>query len=97
MITVIAPTISNNRLKIIVQTGTEYLYASLCKGITGAVTEIGKKNLDFLNWIKPLGMKILAGFGIAERKQVEILSPYVHTAILADLGGHLILFGYKLF
>jgi len=52
------------------------------KGITDAVTEIGKENLDFLNRIKPLAMKILAGFGIAESKQGEILSPYVHAAVI---------------
>ena len=29
-------------------------------------------------------MKILAGFGSAERKQVEILSPCVHAAIIGS-------------
>ncbi|HEB10044.1 MAG TPA: hypothetical protein ENI06_02380 [Spirochaetales bacterium] len=29
-------------------------------------------------------MKILAGFGIVERKQVEIFSPYVHAAIIGS-------------
>ncbi len=84
VIPVIAPGISNSRLKIIAETGAEYLYACLRKGITGAATEIGKENLDFLNRIKPLAMKVLAGFGIAERKQVEILSPYVHAAVIGS-------------
>ncbi len=84
VIPVIAPAISNSRLKIIAETGAEYLYACLRKGITGAATEIGKENLDFLNRIKPLAMKILAGFGIAERKQVEILSPYIHAAVIGS-------------
>jgi tryptophan synthase alpha chain len=54
----------------------------LRKGITGDYTAIGKDNLGFLKKIGKYGVKILAGFGISTKDQVEALSPYVHAAII---------------
>jgi tryptophan synthase alpha chain len=83
-IPVIAPTISDERLKLAADTGSPYIYASLRKGITGTKTDISEENIRFLNRIKPYGVKVLGGFGITEKSQVELLAPYVHAAVVGS-------------
>ena len=60
------------------------MYASLRAGITGDYTRIDERNLEFLRRIGAGGKKILAGFGISERAQVETLSPHVHAAVVGS-------------
>jgi tryptophan synthase alpha chain len=84
VIPVIAPAIDDKRLKGITDLGTSYLYTALRKGITGAFTEIGKENIEFLNKCGSFGLKVLAGFGISAREQVEKISPFVHAVIVGS-------------
>ncbi len=84
VIPVVAPTISNERLKGIAALGTHYLYTALRKGITGAFTEIAEENIEFLNRCSSFGFEVLAGFGISARAQIEKLSPFVHAVIVGS-------------
>jgi tryptophan synthase alpha chain len=84
VIPVVAPTISEERLTKIASLGTTYIYAALRKGITGAFTEIGQENLEFLSRTKALGFKVLAGFGISTREQIKIIAPLVEAAIVGS-------------
>jgi tryptophan synthase alpha chain len=81
---VIAPSTSARRLKAILSHGAGFVYAALRTGITGAYTEIGDQNTAFLERVGKHGTKILAGFGISERGQVEALSPYVHACVVGS-------------
>jgi tryptophan synthase alpha chain len=81
---VVPPTISRERLKSIAALGTTYLYAALRKGITGAFTEISEENLAFLRSANDLGFKVMAGFGISTRSQIETLSSEVYAAIVGS-------------
>ena len=83
-IPVVVPTVTRERLELIKGLGTGYLYVALRKGITGAKTVIGEENLSFLSRVSRPGLKILAGFGISERAQVEALAPKVHAVIVGS-------------
>jgi tryptophan synthase alpha chain len=82
IVPVIAPTVLEERLERIMSVEPEYVYAVLRKGITGDYTAIGDDNLGFLKKLGNYGVKILAGFGISTREQVEALSPFVHASII---------------
>ncbi|MCK4515698.1 MAG: tryptophan synthase subunit alpha [Spirochaetaceae bacterium] len=81
---VIVTTMSPDRLRLLEQRPPGYLYVALRRGITGSRTELGAENLGFLDRLGPLGAKVMAGFGISERTQVEALDPHVHAAIVGS-------------
>ncbi len=72
------------RLEIIKKLKAEYMYVALRRGITGQKTEISKDQIDFLNGLKDTGAKILAGFGISEKEQVDAIMPHVDAAIIGS-------------
>lgn len=82
IIPVVSINISDERLQFIASKSTGFLYTALRRGITGEKTEIGEKNFRFLERTGGLGLKIMAGFGISERAQVEALAPHVHAVIV---------------
>ena len=45
-------------------------------------SDIGKENVLFLTKISSFGKKILAGFGISEKYQIEAISEWIHAAIV---------------
>ena len=79
---VVAPSVSEKRLGMIQEKRAEYLYAALRTGITGAFTDLGEDKIRFLKRVRSGGSKVLAGFGIAERQQVEKIAPHVHAVIV---------------
>jgi tryptophan synthase alpha chain len=85
---VVAPTIVPQRLESILRTGPRFLYAALRKGITGKVTEIGDDNIGFIRRISTAAgkgeIRILAGFGISHREQIDLLAPHVHASIVGS-------------
>jgi tryptophan synthase alpha chain len=81
---VIAPSIKDKRLQMILDHQPEYIYATLRKGITGAYTEIGETNIKFLQKIITNKSKILAGFGISKKEQVRALAPHIHAAVVGS-------------
>ena len=81
---VIAPTIKDTRLQLILSYKSKYVYATLRKGITGAYTKIGESNIAFLKKLESKRVNIFAGFGISSRKQATILAPYVHASVVGS-------------
>jgi tryptophan synthase alpha chain len=87
-IPVVAPTITPMRLKTILGIKPRYLYTALRKGITGESTRIGADNIGFLEEIHKSSvnhdLRILAGFGIHCREQIDLLAPHVHASIVGS-------------
>ncbi len=79
---VVSPAIRDERLEAICARQARYLYASLRIGITGRVTRIDEESLAFLRRIAKYGKRILAGFGVATREQVEQVAPHVHAVVV---------------
>lgn len=84
IVPVTVPTMTDQRVGMLGQVRPSFVYAALRQGITGERTEIGPENLRFLGRIAGMGAKILAGFGIAERAQVEVLEPLVHAVVVGS-------------
>lgn len=72
------------RLEIIKNLKSEYMYVALRRGITGTKTEISADQTAFLTSLADTGAKILAGFGIQEKEQVDAVIPYIDAAILGS-------------
>ena len=81
-IPVVAPSTGDERLEAVLSCRSGFVYAALRTGITGAYTEIGSGNTAFLERVSRHGKKILAGFGLSERRQVEALAPRVHACVV---------------
>ncbi len=79
---IICPTARSERLERIFSMSPRYLYAVLRKGITGEYTHIGESNIRFLRKAASNGAKVLAGFGISTKEQVDALSLYVYAAVV---------------
>ncbi len=75
---------SESRLRLLEEKRPGYLYVALRRGITGSRTELDAENLGFLDRLGPLGAKVMAGFGISDRLQVEALDPHVHAAVVGS-------------
>ena len=72
------------RLEIIKSLKAEYIYVALRRGITGKKTEISEDQISFLEGLRNTGAKILAGFGIRDRDQVDAVVPHVDAAIIGS-------------
>ncbi len=79
---IICPATRNERLERIFSLAPEYVYAVLRKGITGKYTRIGESNVHFLQKAALSGAKVLAGFGVSTKQQVDALSPHVYAAVV---------------
>lgn len=84
VVPVTTTTMKTARLESILKTAPEYTYVALRKGITGQLTRIDEHTISFLEKVSKGGTKILAGFGISERKQVENLFPHVYAAVVGS-------------
>ncbi|KPJ87804.1 MAG: hypothetical protein AMS17_07495 [Spirochaetes bacterium DG_61] len=84
VVPVICPTIGEERLDKVLDLKSEYVYATLRTGTTGAYSEIGEKNISFLRKAGSGGSKLVAGFGISTRQQVEALAPHVYASVVGS-------------
>jgi tryptophan synthase alpha chain len=84
VVPVAAPDTRPRRLALMASTGAQYLYAALRRGITGQPTAIGPENLAFLEAVGGLGWKVLAGFGVRRREQVQALAPRAHAVVVGS-------------
>ncbi|MDR1932384.1 MAG: tryptophan synthase subunit alpha [Spirochaetales bacterium] len=78
---VLVPGTSEDRIRRILGLRPAFLYAALRTGITGSRTELGPENLAFLDKLKGEKTKILAGFGISSKEQVDALMPHAEAAV----------------
>jgi tryptophan synthase alpha chain len=85
---VLSPSMRDARLSRVAELGTEFLYVTLRTGTTGSFTEIDSPGLSFLSRVAVMGhgrtAKILGGFGVSTRAQVEAFSPHVHAVVVGS-------------
>jgi len=84
VIPVITPDISNKRLEEIIKIKPKYIYTTLRKGITGSKTVINDDIISFLRKLHNKNIKILGGFGIYEKSQINQLSKHVYAVVVGS-------------
>ena len=84
IVPVIALGAAPHRMALVHAAETQYVYASLRRGITGTHTEIGAENIAFLEALGARGAKVLAGFGIDSPGQVEAVTAHAHAAVVGS-------------
>lgn len=84
IVPVIAPSISNERLEKLSKMNPEYIYTALRVGITGKKTKLTEDSKLYLKTLEKTNSKIMAGFGIRAREQVEDLASSVHCLIVGS-------------
>ncbi len=84
VVPVLVPGMSPERTELYRKQDFEYIYAALRRGITGSHTDLGDENLDFLRGLSEGGSKVLAGFGVDSREQVEVLHPLIHAVVVGS-------------
>ncbi len=72
------------RVRLVLDAGTRYLYASLRRGTTGSPTEIGEENITFIEELGKGGAAVMAGFGIVTADQVKTVTTYAHAAVIGS-------------
>ena len=81
---VLIPGVEESRIEEVMADRPEWVYLALRRGITGTMTELGEENLATLDKLKKRGVKIMAGFGIQERSQVEAVAPHADAVIVGS-------------
>jgi tryptophan synthase alpha chain len=85
---VLSPSMRDARLSRVGKLGAEFLYVTLRTGTTGSFTEIDSPGLSFLSRVASMRQgrqaKILGGFGVSTREQVEAFSPHVHAVVVGS-------------
>ncbi len=84
IVPVIALGASPDRVRLTLDVGSEFIYASLRRGTTGAYTTIGDENIAFIRSLAGGGAKVLAGFGISTPDQVEAVLKHAHGAVIGS-------------
>jgi len=84
VVPVVAPSVGEARLAEIAKRRPAWLYAALRVGITGRYTELGSENRRFLERLEPIGSRLIAGFGIRTREQVESLSGLADAVVVGS-------------
>ncbi len=81
---VLIPGVTDERVEEIIADDPEWVYLALRRGITGTLTEMGEENLATLDKLKGRGGKIMAGFGIQNRSQVQAVAPHCDAVIVGS-------------
>lgn len=84
IVPVIAPEISDARLKVMADLKPEYIYTALRLGITGSKTQLDEGTIRYLDKVAGLGAKVIAGFGVRSREQMAALSGHAHAAAVGS-------------
>ncbi len=84
-IPVAAPTMTDERINVMLQKNFPYIYAALRTGITGNKTTIDKETYFFISKVSAGGAKILAGFGIKTGEQAQQLSEQVYAIVAGSV------------
>jgi tryptophan synthase alpha chain len=72
------------RIELVRSVGSRYIYAALRRGTTGAYTEIGPENIEFIRALASAGAKVVAGFGISSPEQVSAVVEYADAAVIGS-------------
>lgn len=84
-IPVAAPSMAEERLDKLANSGYPYIYAALRTGITGKQTAISGSTLSFLEKVKSGGSKVYGGFGIYNGDQARSLASKVEAVVAGSV------------
>lgn len=84
VVPVIAPEISDERLRVVADLRPEYIYTALRLGITGSRTTLDEGTIRYLDKVSALRAKVIAGFGVRSREQMAALSGHAHAAAVGS-------------
>lgn len=85
IVPVVAPEISDERLRLVGDLEPEYIYTALRLGITGGDTRLDGAAIRHLDRVRAAGSKIIAGFGVRGRAMMAALEGH---ADIAAVGSH---------
>ena len=83
---VLSPSMRDERLKRVSALGAEYLYVTLRTGTTGRFTDVDGPGREFLSRVAERDgrSKILGGFGVSSREQVQAFAPLVYAVVVGS-------------
>ncbi len=84
VVPVIAPEITEARLRVVGDLRPEYIYTALRLGITGRKTELDGGTIRYLDRVSGLGAKVVAGFGVRSGEQMRALSGHAYAAAVGS-------------
>ena len=85
IVPVMTPSIHEDRLKELVELEPEWFYTALRSGITGSYTVIEETSLNLLKKLAPASSRVMAGFGISEPEQVQLLSGHCDAVVAGSV------------
>ncbi len=89
-IPVAAPSMADERMQKMLDTGFKTIYAALRAGITGMDTKVDTSTVQFLKKLKKpnksgLTPELYGGFGISSGEQAKAISPYVEGVVAGSV------------
>jgi tryptophan synthase alpha chain len=85
LISLIAPTTTDGRLKEIARSSSGFLYAVSRAGVTGARTEVTDEAEKLVNRTRKVtDMPIAVGFGVSTKQQIEQVWQYADAAVVGS-------------
>jgi len=85
IVPVLVTSVPEYRIKEIMEnSNSDWVYIALRGGITGSYTEITAENTKFLDSVRKYNVKIMAGFGIQSREQIETLNSHVDASVVGS-------------
>lgn len=80
-----APTSNDERLRMIADASSGYVYCVALRGVTGARAELPPDLVDFLDRVRLVTDKpLLVGFGISTPDQMATLAPHVEAIVVGS-------------
>jgi tryptophan synthase alpha chain len=84
VVPVVVPTMTEERIQEVSAWKSPYLYTAIRVGITGTHTAISNEIVAFLKRMRSGGSQVMAGFGIDNREQIKVLSPYADWLVVGS-------------
>ncbi|MDQ2936468.1 MAG: tryptophan synthase subunit alpha [Acidobacteriota bacterium] len=85
LILLVAPTSSDERLRIIADKASGFIYAISRTGVTGATTELSKEAENLVARVRALSdLPVAVGFGISNSQQVSEVWRYADAAVVGS-------------
>ena len=85
LIQLVSPATPKDRIKIISEQSSGFIYAVTVKGVTGGQDKLSKNVISYLDQVQRISkIPVCAGFGIREKADVEMIADYVDGVIIGS-------------
>jgi len=82
---VLSPGMRPDRIRTVLEGASGFVYVTLRTGVTGALSEIGGRGLDFLDVVrKATALPIAAGFGISSPEHIRLLEGKADAVVVGS-------------